>query len=84
MRLNELLNENAWTILNNKAKRKFGEFGIMTCSEDEIAELINKDEADKLAKKMFGEFGFANLDEDQAKELINKNPKLVKTIKEKI
>ena len=64
--------------LNAYAKKTFGEFGIMSCSEDQIAKMIDIKKADGIAKKTFGEFGFATLDEDQAREVINSNPTLVK------
>lgn len=78
MLLTEIFKEDTWQTLNSNAKNKFGEFGVMTCSEEEIAELVDLPAANKIAKEMFGEFGFATLDEDQAKELILKHPELVK------
>jgi hypothetical protein len=56
----------------------FGEFGISTCTEEEIDKIIYKNKADKIAKKVFGEFGFATLSEDQQKNIINNNPSLLR------
>lgn len=78
MKLTEIKNTNIWKELNQKAEERFGEFGLMTCDEESIAQLIDLPKANKLAKTMFGEFGFATLDEKQAEELITKYPNLVK------
>lgn len=68
----------AFDKLNKMASKIFGEDGVATLSQDEMAKLIDVAAADKMAEKMFGEFGFATLSEDEMEKLINKNPKLVK------
>jgi hypothetical protein len=78
MLLNELKKNDLYSRVSAAAEKKFGEFGLMTCSEDEMAQLVNLKELNKLAKKKHGEFGFATLDEVAARELINANPQFVK------
>lgn len=70
--------KNHFARLNKLAKERFGEFGIATCSEDEMAELIDIKAANKYAEEDYGEFGFATLSEDDMKELINAHPDLIK------
>ena len=74
----EVTEAKAFDKLNKMASKRFGEHGVATLSEDEMAELIDLTSADEMAEKMFGEFGFATLSEDEMEKLINKNPKLVK------
>lgn len=74
----EVTEAKAFDKLNKMASKRFGEHGVATLSQDEMAELIDVAAADKMAEKMFGEFGFATLSEDEMEKLINKNPKLVK------
>jgi len=70
--------EKPWDVVNRHAKEKFGEFGISTCKDDQVAQLIDLKEADKMAEDQYGEFGFGALDTDQQEELINGNPTILK------
>jgi len=72
------LSEDKFDALNKKADRLFGEFGIMSCDEEDMAKLIDIKKADKIAQSKYGEDGFATMDEDDARELINSNPTLIK------
>ena len=70
--------QSPFSIANKKALEWFGEFGIATCSEEEMNKIIRLSSADKLAREIFGEFGFSTLGEEEMKELLNSNPKLVR------
>ena len=75
----QFINENsAWAKANKKAEDLFGEFGIASLDDSQLADIIDIKKADKLADKMFGEFGFSSLSEDEMEELLTKNPKILK------
>lgn len=78
MLLNEIAKKDLFDKVNAKAEEMFGEFGIMTCDESDMAKILNLPALNKLAKKQHGEFGFATLDEVAARDLINAHPELVK------
>lgn len=75
----QFVNENSiWAKANKKAEDLFGEFGIASLDDSQMADIIDIKKADKLADKMFGEFGFSSLSEDEMEELLTKNPKILK------
>lgn len=67
-----------WDIVNSKAEELFGEFGISTCTDDQVSKLIDIKKADKIAEKIFGEFGFLTCSVDEQERIINENPTLLK------
>jgi hypothetical protein len=67
-----------WDKVRAKSKEMFGEWVIDVLSEDDLAQLIDIPEADKIAKKYFHEYTFIDLGLDQMGELVNKYPKVVK------
>lgn len=70
--------ETAWSKVNHLAEEMFGEFGIVSLDEDNLAKIINLNKADKLAENLFGEFGFSTLSENNMKKLINAYPEIIK------
>ena len=75
----QFLNESStWENLCKKSKAMFGEWVIDVLTEEDMAKIINMEEANKLAIKRYGEFGFKTLDLDEMRELITRYPKLVK------
>ena len=75
----EFLNEaTMWDKVRAKSKEMFGEWVLDALEEDEIAQLIDIPEADRIASKYFNEYTFMDLSLDQMGKLINKYPKVVK------
>jgi putative heme iron utilization protein len=75
----DFINESStWEKVSAKSKEMFGEWVIDVLREEDMAQLFDMKEADKLAKKIFGEFGFATLDLDDMRILVDKYPKIVK------
>jgi hypothetical protein len=68
----------AWQTANRRAEGKFGEFGLATCSEEEMNEIVDIKALNVLARKE-GEHGFATMDEKDMERLLNAHPNLLRT-----
>lgn len=75
----EFINEaSMWDKVRAKSKEMFGEWVLDALDEEDIAQLIDLPEADRIASKYFNEYTFMGLSNDQMGKLVNKYPNVVK------
>jgi hypothetical protein len=56
----------------------WGEFGISTCNEGELNDIIYLNKANSIARRAYGEDGFLACSEDEIKKILNVHPDLLK------